>query len=88
MAERKKYETPQEFTPALAAMDALPVLCFGAGMVLAARTLGSVLFALGAAVITLAGCGKVLWKLLLAVQKRDVPWLNRWFVPCQIDRQM
>ena len=81
MAERKKYETPQDFTPALAAMDALPVLCFGAGMVLAARTLG-------AAVITLAGCGKVLWKLLLAVQKRDVPWLNRWFVPCQIDRQL
>ena len=67
MAERKKYETPQDFTPALAAMDALPVLCFGAGMVLAARTLGSVLFALGAAVITLAGCGKVLWKLLLMV---------------------
>ena len=60
MAERKKYETPQDFTPALAAMDALPVLCFGAGMVLAARTLGSVLFALGAPGAAKC-CGSCCW---------------------------
>lgn len=81
---KKQIDTPQDFTPALALVDALPVLFFGAAMVLAARALSSILFGIGAAVITLAGCGKVLWKLLLAVWKRNVAWLNRWFIPCQI----
>lgn len=81
---KKQPAAPQDFTPALALVDALPVLFFGASMVLTARAFGSVLFGLGAAVITLAGCGKVLWKLLLSVWHRDVPWLNRWFIPCQL----
>lgn len=85
MAGRVKQESPKDFTLALAVVDAVPVLLFGAGMLLAAQRLQSVLFALGAAVITLAGCGKVLWKLLLAVCKKDVRWLNRYFIPCQIE---
>ena len=84
MAGRIKQEPPKGFTPALALVDALPVLFFGISMLLAARRLQSGLFAVGAAVITLAGCGKVLWKLLLAVWKKNVPWLNRYFVPYQI----
>lgn len=84
MAGRVKQDTPKDFTPALALVDAIPVLFFGASMLLAASRLHSVLFAVGAAIITLAGCGKVLWKLLLAVCKKDVRWLNRHFIPCQI----
>ena len=80
----KQPAAPQGFTPALALVDALPVLFFGASMVLAAKGFGSVLFGIGAAVITLAGCGKVLWKLILAVWQHNVAWLNRWFIPCQI----
>ncbi len=80
----KQPAAPQGFTPALALVDALPVLFFGASMVLTARGFGSVLFGVGAAIITLAGCGKVLWKLILAVWQRNVAWLNRWFIPCQI----
>lgn len=80
----KKQESPRDFTLALALMDTVPVLLFGGGMLLAAHRLHSVLFAAGAAVITLAGCGKVLWKLLLALCQRNVAWLNRWFIPCQI----
>ena len=53
-------------------------------MLVAAHRLQSGLFAVGAAAITLAGCGKVLLKMLLAVWKKNVPWLNRYFVPCQI----
>ncbi len=84
MARSIKQQPPQGFTPALAVADAFPVVFFGAAMLLAAQRFCSVLFGLGAAVITLAGCGKVLWKLLLGVWKRNVPWLNRWFIPCQI----
>ena len=80
----KQPAAPQGFTPALALVDALPVLFFGASMVLVAKGFGSVLFGLGAAIITLAGCGKVLWKLILAVWQRNAAWLNRWFIPCQI----
>lgn len=86
MADSKKRQdaAPQGFTPALALVDALPVLFFGASMLLVARGFASVLFGIGAAAITLAGCGKVLWKLLLAVWDRNVAWLNRYFIPCQL----
>ncbi len=84
MAGRVKQGNPKDFTPALALVDALPVLFFGISMLLAAHRLQSVLFAVGVALITLAGCGKVLWKLLLAVWKKDAPWLNRYFIPCQM----
>lgn len=80
----KNNPAPQDFTLGLALADALPVLFFGAAMVLAARNFGSILFGVGAAVITLAGCGKVLWKLLLSTRKKNVAWLNRYFIPCQI----
>ena len=86
MADRMKKNTtpPEDFTPALALADALPVLFFAASMVLLAGRFSSVLFCLGAAVIVLASCGKVLWKLLLGFRKQNVPWLNRYFIPCQI----
>ncbi len=79
-----KQNIPQDFPLALAVEDALPVGFFGAAMLLAAQRFGSILFGLGAAVITLAGCGKVLWKVILGVWRRNVAWLNRWFIPCQI----
>lgn len=84
MASRAKLESPKDFILALALVDIVPVLFFGISMLLAASKLHSLIFAIGAAVITLAGCGKVLWKLLLAVGKKDVRWLNRYFIPCQI----
>lgn len=75
---------PEDFTLSLALVDALPVLFFAVSMALVARRFASVLFALGAAVIVLASCGKVLWKLLLGLRRQNVPWLNRYFIPCQI----
>lgn len=81
---KRSAAAPQDFTLALALADALPVLFFGASMILVARNVGSVLFGFGAAVITLAGCGKVLWKIFLGVWKKNVVWLNRYFIPCQI----
>ena len=75
---------PEDLPLSLALVDALPVLFFACSMALIARRFASVLFCLGAAVIVLASCGKVLWKLLLGLRKQNVPWLNRYFIPCQI----
>ncbi len=63
----------------MAIMDALPVLCFSVAMLLIAQLYGSALFLLGAVLCTLAGAGKVAWKLLLAVSGRNVPLLFRQF---------
>lgn len=71
------------FTLALALVDAVPVLFFGASMILVAARFNSPLFILGAVISTLAGCCKVLWKLILGIWKKDVRWLNKPFVPMQ-----
>ena len=86
MADRMKNRNsaPDDFTLSLALVDALPVLFFAISMGLIASRFTSVLFGLGAAVIVLASCGKVLWKLLLGLRKQNIPWLNRYFIPCQI----
>ena len=70
---------PERFTLKLALTDAVPVAEFGIGMIVIASKFRSVLFAAGACCSTLAGCGKVLWKILLAVKKKNVSWLNRQF---------
>ncbi len=71
------------FTIALALVDAVPVLLFGASMVLLAGKFGHPLFIAGAVISTLAGCCKVAWKLILGIWKRDLRWLNKPFVPMQ-----
>ncbi len=71
------------FTVALALVDAIPVLCFGASMILVASKFGHPLFIVGALISTLAGCCKVAWKLILGIWKKDLRWLNKPFVPMQ-----
>ena len=66
----------QEFTVALAAVDALPVLFFGAAAALLGLKLQSAVFIVGAALCLLAGAGKVVWKLLLALRGKDVAILG------------
>ena len=69
------------FTVALALVDAIPVLLFGASMILLGSRLQSLLFTVGAILSTLAGCCKVAWKLILGLKKKDVRWLNKGFLP-------
>ena len=71
------------FTVWLALVDAIPVLSFGAAMVIIATRFGSPLFIVGAAFSVLAGCCKVAWKLVLGIGKKDLRWLNKPFVPMQ-----
>ena len=71
------------FTLALALVDAIPVLSFGVSMGIIAARFDSPLFMVGAGLSILAGCCKVAWKLILGIAKKDVPWLNKPFVPMQ-----
>ena len=65
-----------QFTLSLALVDALPVLFFGAAAAVLGVKLQSALFLLGAALCLLAGAGKVVWKLLIALRGRDVALLG------------
>ena len=56
-------------------VDAVPCILFGISMAVIYQVFPSVLFAAGAILCTLAGFGKVLWKLILAIWKKDVRFL-------------
>lgn len=86
MADRMKNHNsvPESFPLSLALVDALPVLFFACSMTLIAERFTSFRFRFGAAVIVLASCGKVLWKLLLSLRRQNVSWLNCYFISCQI----
>lgn len=72
----KKYEG---FTTALALVDTLPVLFFGASVLVIGLGWGSPLFIAGASLAFLAGAMKVTWKFLLGTSGRDIVWLNKPF---------
>ncbi len=66
----------QSFPLSLALVDALPVLFFGAAAAILGVKLRSVVFIVGAALCLLAGAGKVVWKLLIALKGKDVAFLG------------
>lgn len=68
---------PEGFTLSLALVDALPVAFFCAAAVLAGLEIDSVLFTVGAVVAAIGGAGKVCWKFVLALGRRDVRILSR-----------
>ena len=65
------------FTLGLALMDAIPVVAFGIDMALLAKPLQSTLFLAGAVISLLAGTCMVVYKLLLATVKKEVPQLKK-----------
>lgn len=66
---------PEGFTLGLALVDALPVLLFCGTMVLAGVLFSSPLFLLGAGLCLFAGAAKVLWKIIVVLQKKNIWWL-------------
>ena len=75
--EGREDSVPEGFTLLMALLDCVPVafFCIGAG-VLATR-FDSTLFRVGIALVVLAGALKVSWKLVIALARRDVRFLNR-----------
>lgn len=72
-------DIPEGFTLPLAIVDLIPVVEFCASAIVLASRFESVLFGAGALCCALAGCMKVLWKLILAIGKKDVAGLNSQF---------
>lgn len=68
---------PEGFTAALAALDAVPVVLFCLSSIVLGRRIASPLFVVGSVVAFAGGAGKVAWKALLALARRDVPILAR-----------
>lgn len=82
MKNEKKTKTNnsgnyQNFTLSLALFDALPVIFFCIGMLLIATRFQNIFFLTGVILCTCAGCGKVLWKILVASSGKDIRILNR-----------
>ena len=82
----RNKKDPGALTPslAMAVIDAVPVLFFGASAVFVALIFKSVLFCIGAALCILAGLGKVAWKFIEALNGKDVRLLfiqMRWLMP-------
>ena len=64
------------FTVSLALTDAVPVIFFGIAAGALGTKLHSAMFMTGAAVCLLAGLGKVIWKMVLALGGPDIAWLG------------
>lgn len=75
--EHSKNNDYQNFTLSLALFDALPVLFFSISMILIAMHFQNACFLTGAVFCSVAGCGKVLWKILLSARNKNFMLLNR-----------
>ena len=71
---KKNYE---KFPLSLALFDALPVLFFCISMILIGVNYKNTVFMIGAVLCTLAGVGKVVWKIIIAGTRKDIVILNR-----------
>ena len=75
----KDNEVPEGFTLGLALVDAVPVIVFSLSVMVIALRFRKALFVIGALCSIFAGCGKVVWKLILACRKKNIVWLNKQF---------
>ncbi len=71
---KKNYE---KFPLSLALFDALPVIFFCISMILIGVSYKNNVFMIGAVLCTLAGAGKVVWKIIIAGTRKDIVILNR-----------
>ena len=73
----------KDFTLGLALLDYVPVIAFGLAVIILATGIGSPLFITGAALSLIAGLMKATWKLIIALKKKNIAWLNKPFMPIQ-----
>ncbi len=71
---KKNYE---KFPLSLALFDALPVIFFCISMILIGVSYKNTVFMIGVVLCTLAGAGKVVWKIIIAGTRKDIVILNR-----------
>lgn len=74
---KKNQKHYEDFPLSLALFDALPVIFFCCAMLVISVKYKNKIFLTGAVVCTVAGIGKVLWKIIIAASKKDITWLNK-----------
>lgn len=78
MENKKPMDSvPEGFTLSMALVDALPVLFFSGSLLTVSSMFHSRLFLIGSIIVLLAGLLKVCWKLVIAVWKKNIRFLNR-----------
>lgn len=70
-----KNVVPENFTLGLVIVDAIPVVFFGASMIVAGMILNNVGFMIGALLCLFAGVCKVIWKLIVVLKRKNIWWL-------------
>ena len=70
---------PEDFTLFLAFVDAIPVIFFGLSMIKIGMLFNSFLFLAGAILCFVGGAGKVLWKIIVVLYKKNI-----WFIFVQL----
>lgn len=70
----KESRIPEGFTLPMALMDCLPVLFFSISVSALSLRFQSMLFFIGSFLVILAGALKCLWKFLLALAKKNIPF--------------
>ena len=63
---------PENFTLSMALVDAIPVIFFGLSMIAISRLFDSTLFLIAAILIFASGAGKVFWKIIVALKKKNI----------------
>jgi len=66
---------PENFTLSLTIIDAIPVIFFGATMLLIGRIFPNYIFLTGAVLCLFAGLCKVLWKVIVVLKKKNIWWM-------------
>lgn len=74
-----KNTIPENFTLPLVLVDTIPVIFFTVNMILLGQMFESPLFILGSLLCFLGGAGKVLWKLIVVLKKKNI-----WFLFVQL----
>ena len=79
MSKIDKNTIPENFTLGLAVWDFMPVLFFMLAMLVASVIMHSIVFTIGVLICFWAGTAKVIWKIIVALKRRNV-----WFLFIQM----
>ena len=67
-----KNSIPQDFTIKLALVDFMPVLFFALAAIMISLSINSIILSIGAIICFLSGLFKVIWKIIVAVKRKNI----------------
>ncbi len=70
-----KDMVPEGFSLSLALVDSLPVIFFGLASIILGLSFSSIIFIVGAIITFISGLIKVIWKIIVALNKKNIWWM-------------